>query len=274
MKHTSRFTFSVLIVLLSFLAHSQETTKADSIPKRTKITGTVPENPKKNNEKGVADKKKDTIPPKIERFGIRLGVDLYKLTRSFYDTDYKGLELVGDYRLTKNYYLAAELGNENKTTNEDRLNFTTKGTYFKLGFDYNAYENWLDMRNMVYIGLRYGVSSFNQTLNSYEIYNANPYFGEAPAIVSGEQYDDLSAQWLEFVAGMKAEVYHNIYVGFSVRLNRLVANQKPANFDNLYIPGFNRTYDGDFGVGFNYTVSYFFPIYKKEVTPVKSAKKK
>jgi hypothetical protein len=42
-------------------------------------------------------------------------------------------------------------------------------------------------------------------------------------------------------------------------------NNKPSGFDNLYIPGFNRTYDGSFGVGFNYTVSYFIPIYKKKV---------
>jgi hypothetical protein len=50
-------------------------------------------------------------------------------------------------------------------------------------------------------------------------------------------------------------------------LNRLVSN-KSRNFDNLYIPGFNRTYDGDFGVGLNYTVSYFIPIFKKKVIPV------
>jgi hypothetical protein len=41
----------------------------------------------------------------------------------------------------------------------------------------------------------------------------------------------------------------------------------------LYIPGFNRTYDGDFGVGFNYTVSYFIPLYKKKVTAVVPPKK-
>jgi hypothetical protein len=34
-----------------------------------------------------------------------------------FDKGYKGLELVGDYRLTKKY-LAAELGNENKTTDD------------------------------------------------------------------------------------------------------------------------------------------------------------
>jgi hypothetical protein len=71
-----------------------------------------------------------------------------------------------DYRLTKKYFLAAELGNENKTT-DVRLNFTTKGSYLKVGFDYNAYENWLDMENVISIGMRYGFSTFSQELNSF-----------------------------------------------------------------------------------------------------------
>jgi hypothetical protein len=51
----------------------------------------------------------------------------------------------------------------------------------KVGFDYNAYENWLE--NIISIGL-YGFSTFNQELNSYKIYNANPYF-ERPPVASG-----------------------------------------------------------------------------------------
>jgi hypothetical protein len=70
---------------------------------------------------------------------------------------------------------------------------------------------------------------------------------------------------------MKVEVFKNVFVGFSFRLNRLVSQKRPNNFDNLYIPGFNRTYNGDFGVGFNYTVSYFIPLYK---ATVKSKEKK
>ena len=242
MKHTSKFTFSIALILLSFLVNAQQ-------------------------------KKTDSIPPKIEKFGIRFGADIFKLTRSFYDKNYKGIEFVGDYRLTKNYYLAAELGNENKTTEDDRLNTKAKGTYIKAGFDYNSYENWLDMRNMVFIGLRYGASSFSQQLNSYKLYNTSTYFPEAPTVVSGEKFNGLSAQWLEVVVGMKAEVLKNIYVGFSVRMNKILSNTKPENFDNLYIPGFNRTYNGDFGVGFNYTVSYFLPIYKTKSSPKKVAKK-
>lgn len=249
MKHISKYIFSFSVLMISFSMQSQVT------------------------QKNKSDKKKDSIAPRIERYGLRVGADLYKLTRSFYDKNYKGLELVGDYRLTKNYFLAAEIGNENKTVQDAHLDFTTKGTYIKAGFDYNSYENWTGMENLVYIGMRYGVSSFSQELNSYRIYNQNAYFGQTPSIISGEKYSGLTASWIEVVAGIKAEVYHNIYVGFSFRLNKLVSNKTPDNFDNLYIPGFNRTYDGAFGVGLNYTVSYFLPIYKKKIAIKKSTKK-
>jgi len=234
MRHTSKYIFSICLVLSSLLMQAQA-------------------------------KKADSIPVKTNRYGLRLGVDVSKIARSFYEDKYKGLEVVGDYRLTKKYYLAAELGNENKTVNDDQLNFTTKGSYFKAGFNYNIYDNWLDMENLIYIGMRYGVSTFSQTLNSYKIYNANPYFPDTPAIVSGEKFSGLSAQWAEVVVGINAKVFNNFYVGFSLRANLLFSNKKPNTFDNLYIPGFNRTYDGNFGAGFNYTVSYFLPIYKKKV---------
>jgi hypothetical protein len=241
MKHTSTFLYSVVLLLSSFLVEAQST-------------------------------KTDSIPVKTNRYGVRVGIDAFKLARTFYEKDYKGLEVVGDYRLSKKYYIAGELGNEDKTVNDDQLNFTTKGTYFKAGVDYNLYENWLDMENMVYIGARYGVSSFSQTLNSYTIYNRYPYFGQSTEIESGEKFNGLSAQWIEVLIGVKAKVINNFYVGFSFRANKLVSNKEPAGFENLYIPGFNRTYDGTFGAGFNYTISYFIPIYKKKI-PVEVVKK-
>jgi hypothetical protein len=200
-----------------------------------------------------------------ERYGLRLGVDLHKIARSFYEKDYRGFEVVGDYRLTKRFYIAGEIGNEDKTIDDDRLNFTTKGTYFKVGFDYNSFENWLNMENMIYVGMRYGFSSFSQTLNSYTIYDPTNYYGENN-VISGEKFSGLNASWVEVVGGIKAELFNNIYMGFSVRLNYLVSNKKPDGFDNLFIPGYNRTYDGKFGAGFNYTLSYFIPIYKKNKT--------
>jgi len=240
MKHTLKYIFSLIFLCVSLLGAAQEVKKTDSIA------------------------------PKTERFGVRFGIDIARLARSLYEKDYRGIELVGDYRLTKKYYIAAELGNESKTVDENQLNFTTEGTYIKAGFDFNAYENWLGMENMIYIGLRYGASTFSQTLNNYDIYNSEPYFGAAPQVASGEKFEGLSAQWAEVVAGIKAEVFTNVFVGFSIRLNYLTSNNTPEGFDNLHIPGFNRTYAGQFGTGFNYTVSYFLPLYKSTV----KAKKK
>jgi hypothetical protein len=209
------------------------------------------------------NKTKDTV--KIpQRYGLRVGVDLHRLTKSLYDDNYKGLELVGDYRITKKFYISGELGNEDKTSPDDNINYTTKGTYFKVGFDYNAYENWLDMENMIYVGMRAGVGSFSQKLNSYNIYEPGNYYG-TNTIAVGQEFNGLSASWIEVVSGLKAEVFNNLYVGFSLRLNYLMSNKEPDGFANLYIPGFNKTYEGSkFGAGFNYTVSYFIPLYKSK----------
>jgi len=210
-----------------------------------------------------------TVAPKTYRYGIRVGADLHRLTRSLYDDNYKGFEIVGDYRLTKKIYVAGELGNDNMTVDDDRLNFTAKGSYFKVGFDYNAYENWLDMENMIFVGVRYGISSFSQTLNSYTVYqnsdidNTGNYFPDV-TVNSGTEFNDLSAHWIELVGGVKAELFDNLFLSFSVRLKNLISNKKPEGFDNLYIPGFDRTYAGNFGAGFNYSISYFIPLYKTQ----------
>ncbi|TPG43923.1 DUF6048 family protein [Flavobacterium pectinovorum] len=266
MRHTLKYTFSFCLLFSMFLVQAQETPTTatkEIVQEKPKLsTKTEP----KTAKPAIQETQKDTIvPPKIDRYGLRVGVDLYKLTRGLYDKDYKGVEFVGDFRLTKKYYIAAELGFEDKTTDDDRLNSTATGTYIKAGFDYNTYQNWLDMENLITIGLRGGFSNFSQQLNSYKIYNPNPYWGEQPAIVSGEKFNGLTAAWMEVALGIKAKVFNNIFVGFGVQLKLLAMNNKPSGFDNLYIPGFNRTYDGSFGVGFNYTVSYFIPLYKKKV---------
>jgi hypothetical protein len=86
-----------------------------------------------------------------EKYGLRLGADLGRLAGSFLNDNYQGFELLGDYRVSQKYYLAGEIGNEKKTIEDDQINFTANGSYIKLGFDYNAYDNWLQMQNSVHI---------------------------------------------------------------------------------------------------------------------------
>ncbi|WJS92841.1 DUF6048 family protein [Flavobacterium johnsoniae] len=264
MKHTLKFITSICLLFSVFLLQAQDVPEISKDKKDKKDTEVKTQKPQTETvKKEVQDVKKDSV-VKTDRYGLRVGVDLYKLTRGLYDKDYKGIEFVGDWRLTKKYYLAAELGYEDKTTNDDRLTSSASGTYIKGGFDYNFYQNWLDMENLITIGMRGGFSTFNQELHSYKIYNPNPYWGELPEISKDQKYSGLTAGWLEVGLGLKAQVVRNVFVGFGVQLKLLVMNNEPSDFENLYIPGFNRTYDGSFGVGFNYTVSYFIPIYKKK----------
>ena len=67
------------------------------------------------------------------------------------------------------------------------------------------------------------------------------------------------------IVGLKVEVLNNIYIGVNAQLKSLLSDDQPDNFENINIPGFNKTYDSSsIGVGFGYNISYLIPIYKKD----------
>lgn len=203
-----------------------------------------------------------------QKYGLRLGIDLLKPVRSFFDEDYTGFEINGDYRLTHRLFLAGELGTEEDRITTDFLDVTSKGSYFKAGVDYNMYTNWLDMQNMIYGGFRVGVSSFKQTVNSYTIYDPNfTYWNSQYTSNANIDFKGLNAVWAELVFGIKAEVLNNLFIGLNAQLKARITEKEPNDFENLYIPGFGRTYDsGSFGLGFGYNISYLIPIFKKNKT--------
>lgn len=196
-----------------------------------------------------------------DRYGLRVGIDVVRPIYSLFSEDTQGFEIVGDYRITKRLYLATELGYRNQTTQEDFFNFSTKGQYIKAGVDYNAYKNWLGMENMIVVGLRYGFSTFNQSVNEYAI-NTDP-FVPVRTEPNGMTYDGLTAHWAELVLGLKVEVLHNVFLGVSFRGNTLISATKVENFKNLYVPGFERVFVNNKGFSFNYTISYLIPLYRK-----------
>ena len=212
-------------------------------------------------ETPIKETTKDTIIYKSS-YGIRLGADISKLVLAGISNSYSGLEIVGDYRISKRFYVAAELGYEEQTSQEDYTNSTSKGSYARLGFNYNAYENWLDMNNEIFVGYRYGFSLFDQTLNSYTP-NVNSTYFPANSINTPVTASSLNAHWSEFLFGLKVETFKNLFLGASVSYKVLMSSKEPENFKTLYAPGFNRIFESSTGFGFNYTVSYLIPFKKK-----------
>lgn len=238
-KHISTLGISILLMLMSISALAQNEDTSDPV---------------------VSDSLKIT-----NRYGIRLGGDLSKLIRTVLEDDYQGFEIMGDYRLTKRLYISGEIGFEEKTTKSEFLRSTANGSYFKAGLDYNTFDNWFGMENAIYAGLRVGASTFKQTVNDFTVYNTNQYWEEQFTSATEQEFSGLAALWSELIIGLKAEVLPNLYLGLNAQLKVLISDDQPSNFENIYIPGFNKTYDsGRFGVGYGYNVSYLIPLYKKE----------
>ncbi|TXD49361.1 DUF6048 family protein [Polaribacter sp. IC073] len=213
----------------------------------------------------ILNTEKDSIVYKTN-YGFRLGVDISKPIKSLIDGAYSGFEIVGDYRIKKNFYIAAEVGYEEETSAEDYTNSTAKGSYIRLGVNYNAYKNWLDMNNEVFVGYRYGFSLFDQTLNSYtpnvsDAENGNYFLADMNTTSSTAT--NLNAHWSELMLGVKAETFKNLYVSFSVSYKVLMSVKDQEDFKTLFSPGFNRIFESNTGFGFNYTLSYLIPFSKK-----------
>lgn len=239
MQHMYKFFISVLFLFVFVDGFSQEQ-KKDSISK-------------------------DSILYK-SKYGLRLGIDISKPILAQVNDGYSGLEIVGDYRVSKRFYAAAELGYEEKISEEDFTNSTAKGSYIRVGFNFNAYENWLDMNNEIALGYRYGFSLFDQTLNSYTLNITNEENGiyfPINEITVPVTATDLTAHWSEFILGLKVETLNNLFVSFTISYKVLMSIKDPENFKTLYAPGFNRVFESNSGFGFNYTLSYLIPFKKK-----------
>ncbi len=203
----------------------------------------------------------DTIYVK-NKYGIRAGIDLSKQIRMLTE-EYSGLSLYGDIKIKERLFIVAELGNDQKTIETENINSKLSGSYIKTGFNYNLYNNLPGLNNEIYVGLRYSQSLFKNELIDYSIYNKDRFWNDQ-RILEYKEFDNLKSSWIEFVVGFNSEIKNNLFMGLSLRLNRMLKQDIPENFTNLFIPGFNKvTENNNFGTGITYSVIYQIPIIKK-----------
>jgi len=203
----------------------------------------------------------DTIYVK-NKYGIRAGIDLSKQIRMLTE-EYSGLSLYGDIKIKERLFIVAELGNDQKIIETENINSKLSGSYIKTGFNYNLYNNLPGLNNEIYVGLRYSQSLFKNELIDYSIYNKDRFWNDQ-RILEYKEFDNLKSSWIEFVVGFNSEIKNNLFMGLSLRLNRMLKQDIPENFTNLFIPGFNKvTENNNFGTGITYSIIYQIPIIKK-----------
>ena len=211
--------------------------------------------------KNFSQTENDSVVVKNE-YGIRIGLDFSKQIRMLTE-NYKGLSLYGDVKIKERLFIVSELGSDEKELRTDNLRSKFSGNYIKAGLNYNLYNNLPGLNNEIYVGFRFATSKFKSEISEYIIYNKDRFWSQDP-IFDNIINNGLNANWVELIIGINAELLNNLFVGLSLRLNRMLNQKKPENFTNLYIPGFNKvTENNNFGTGLTYSIIYQIPIIKK-----------
>ena len=197
----------------------------------------------------------DSLPKIKQPVKVRLGFDIGKYVWAQLNNS-TSYDVYVDANFYKKYYLIFEAGVENHLTESAFLNYSTEGTYFKIGVDYNLYQNWLDMDNDISVGFRYASSQFDYRLFSYRINQPGAVFEPVVHDVN-RSFENLSAQWIDFTAKIQAETFKHFYLGYALSVKYLLHYSHPDNFEVSYIPGFfERNAYSNFGFGMQYFISY------------------
>ncbi len=194
---------------------------------------------------------------------LKIGWDISNLLIGAISPKRSGLDFSVDYTLKKNFYGIIEIGKNSYEEKSDALNYSSEGTYFRIGFDSDMRKDEKNIsKDFFYLGTRYAFAIFEQRIENYQL--SSEYW----PIVSGETISfNNQAHWIEAISGFKVEVFKNMYLGLGLRFKFLIFQSgdktiKPATF----IPGYGKS-SGLIVTGFSYNLYYNLPFKYSQKKP-------
>lgn len=188
---------------------------------------------------------------------VRAGIDMSRFALALInDIPVTGAEVSFDTEIKYTLFPTLEIGMNKVSHTTDDYSYDLSGNYFRLGLNYNMlkYKHRLD-RNMFFVGGRYGFSGFNQQASNIVLEN------EWGPFVTSVGKQQLNAHWFEGVIGLRGEVMKNFYMGYTIRIKKMLHHGDFNSITPYFIPGY-----GDGGkkttVGMSYSIFYAIPIKK------------
>ncbi len=197
--------------------------------------------------------------PQEKTYGLRIGIDVSRLPLYFADPKIKGLEWSVDIEALPKFYPTLELGYGAFNIKKDNYQYKSNNQYLRVGFDYNILKTDAeDLYSIGYIGFRYGYSSLSYYAKNVII--SDEYWGDR--LIDEIDKPNMNIHWIELVAGLKAEIFPNFFMGWSFRGRFMLSKTKDEIMDPYKIPGYGKG-SSKSAIGFNYSLYYKFPLYKK-----------
>lgn len=190
--------------------------------------------------------------------GFNISVDAVGPVGTVLGSDFFSAEVALEANLLRRFFPVVEVGyGQTDATNEESgLHYKTAAPYFRVGLNYNIqYKKRLP--GYIYAGARVGFTSFEYDVDGPSM--ADPVWGgEVPF-----SFTDIKSNvcWGEILGGVKANVYKNLYMGWSLRYRFRFSITDNKNSSPWYIPGFGANAKSRLGV--TYDLIYAIP-WKKQ----------
>ena len=202
------------------------------------------------NPEGNATPVADVAMPKEKhRFfeSISVGIDLLGPGMRYFSDQgdyqaYAQLNIKGKFLPA----IEAGYGTADKSDITTKIDYKAKGTFFRIGCDYNILKNKHDDYRLM-VGLRYGFSSFNYDTT-----------GPVDSLMTEftTTHETATMHWAEVCFGVDAKVWGPLHMGWSVRYRRRLKCSDYIN-DPQYAPGYGNAVEGTRLMGL-YTISLQF----------------
>ena len=191
--------------------------------------------------------------------GIAVSTDLGGLGNKVFGGTYLYGEVAAEVNLLNRYMpvIEAGFGTSDMVDKDKAIAYKASAPYFRVGMNYN-FMHKKDTYSIIYGGLRYGFSTFSFDVSAPDL--QDPVWGGTVPF----NYEGLSctAQWVELVAGIRAQVWRNLHMGWAVRYKRMMSLTEHPNAEPHYIPGFGVNDNVKFC--FSYHIIYYLPLNKKK----------
>lgn len=191
--------------------------------------------------------------------GLSIGIDLAPFINHIFSDERFGVEANARYTINRKWQIAAELGYENVDLDNDKMTYTSDGSFIRAGIDYNLFRvEEIGNNDNILLGFRYGVAVQEQSCPRYVV--KEDYWGD---VTNSLGSSTVGSHWAEFVFGLRSEIIKNFYMGWSVRFRTIVNVGSEDELEPYSIPGYGRR-DRTTNMGFTYTLEYHIPFSKRK----------
>lgn len=186
--------------------------------------------------------------------GTTIGLDLFGGINSIFGSSFMSTEVNATVNLDYKWYPVVEVGygTTNTTSDDNGSTYKTAAPYFRVGVNYSLTKKSRKDSHL-FAGVRYGFSAFSYDVTSPDIEDGI-WKDKIPYAHQGIK---SNAHWLELLLGVKAKVYKNFQMGWTIRYKSPLSIQEDKFAKPWYIPGFGKNKSSNFYA--TYSIIYKLP---------------